>query len=231
MGGWPQEWKCRIVRATYAVDHEHDDNSYKVVMAHLNKADKNRNLSDAPPPDDSAGEAHAIYKTYLQDLLQESESESELEEESDDESLAYSASSDSESSVDTKSVRRALNEKEKKKLAREAAAKKKEEEKTKKAKAKEAKAAKEQAKKDKKKKKKKKEKGVVNSDCKYCATHRRFGSHSDVPKKKCRVNPKAKVWRPKWVCDLLDVKYIKRELFTEENVGYPPLEDSDALSG
>ena len=118
---------------------------------------------------------------------------------------------------------------EKKKLAREAAAKKKkkEEEKAKKAKAKE---AKEQAKKDKKKKKKEK-KGVVNADCKHCTTHRRFGSHPDVPEKKGRFNPKAKVWRPKWVCDLLDVKYIKRELFTEENGGYPPLEDSDASSG
>lgn len=228
-GSWADDLKngFRTVRSLYAVDHEHNDDSYKVVMEHLNKADKNRNLSDAPPPDNSAGEAHAVYDTYLQDLLQESESESELEEESDDESVAYSASSDSESSVDTKSARCAIKEKEKKKLAREAAAKKKkkEEEKAKKAKAKEAK----EAKKD--KKKKKKEKGVVNKDCKHCTTHRRFGSHPDVPEKKCRFNPKAKVWRPKWVCDLIEVKYIKRELFSEEDGGYPPLEDSDASSG
>ena len=49
-GTWADDlrYEFRNVRALYAVDHEHDDALYKVVLEHLNKADKKRNTSAMP---------------------------------------------------------------------------------------------------------------------------------------------------------------------------------------
>ena len=47
--------------------------------------------------------------------------------------------------------------------------------------------------------------------CKYCAKHGGNGYAHAVPKKiphdKCNFNPKYKGWRPKWVCNKLEIKY------------------------
>ena len=223
-GQWADDLKesFRTIRNKYDADHVHDDTTYKEVLAELFQADKNRTISDAPAPDtEAAEEVNSVYETFINEYLEESETE---DEESVAESAYSAASSDSESSADTKSARRALKKKEKEKKARKAAEKKK--------------------KKEKKQKRTRltvagnKVKGTshgkgkkVNRDCKHCTTHRRWGSHPDTPEKKCRFNPKAKVWRPKWVADLLGVEYKTRDLFTEENGGYPPIDESDASSG
>ena len=143
---------------------------------------------------------YVAHESYINTFLEESDTESEDELE-----RAFAVNSDTESedsSVDTKAARRdALKDKKKK----EAAAIKKKKEAT-----------------------APKKKGTVNRDCKHCKTHRRWAKHPNIPEKKCRFNPKAKVWRPKWVAELLDVEYKTRDLFTEENGGYPPLDESDA---
>ena len=145
--------------------------------------------------------------SYINDLLEESDTEDEVEEESVIES-AYSTSSYSESSVDSKSARHALKEKEKK--ARKLA---------------------EQMKKSKKKKAKEEQSKTVNLHCKHCTKHRRRGSHPAIPEKKYRFNLKAKVLRQKWISDLLGLEYKGRDIFSEEDTGYPPLEEADASSG
>jgi hypothetical protein len=47
--------------------------------------------------------------------------------------------------------------------------------------------------------------------CKYCAKHDGNGYAHAVPKNiphdKCNVNPKFKGWRPKWVCDRLEIAH------------------------
>ena len=215
-GLWAVDFKdsLKAIRGKYPTTFVHDVNSIKFIMEEMATADENRNLSDAPPPEEMKDVEEANYvahESYINTFLEESDTESEDELE-----RAFAVNSDTESedsSVDTKAARRdALKKKKKKKAA---------------------------ALKDKKKKeaaaiKKKKEatapkkKGTVNRDCKHCKTHRRWAKHPNIPEKKCRFNPKAKVWRPKWVAELLDVEYKTRDLFTEENGGYPPLDESDA---
>jgi hypothetical protein len=215
-GAWAEDLKdgFRTIRNKYDSDHQHDDTSYQDVLAELFKADKNRTITDAPPPEAVAEDAHEAYESFLDDYLDESETEDE--EEASVAESAYSASSDdSESSADTKAERRATKKKEEKKKARKAAEKKK----------------KEKARKAAEKKKKTTREKKINKDCKHCTAQRRWGTHPETPEKKCRFNPKAKVWRPKWTADLIGVEYKTRDLFTEENGGYPPIEDSDASSG
>ena len=51
--------------------------------------------------------------------------------------------------------------------------------------------------------------------CKHCAKHGGNGyvhaEPKNIPHDKCNFNPKYKGWRPKWVCDKLEIKYKEWE--------------------
>ncbi len=53
--------------------------------------------------------------------------------------------------------------------------------------------------------------------CKFCAKHGGNGyAHAatkNISHDKCNCNPKYKGWRPKWVCDKLEIKYKEWENF------------------
>ena len=65
--------------------------------------------------------------------------------------------------------------------------------------------------------KKDEEREQNSTGCKYCTKHGGNGYAHAVPKNiphdKCNVNPKYKGWRPKWVCDKLEIKYKEWDKF------------------
>lgn len=68
----------------------------------------------------------------------------------------------------------------------------------------------------------------VNTDCPACAEYKRRRRHPNVPNDKCFWNKKYKGFRPKWICDEMEVKYKGRHKFSADMGGYPSdSEDSE----
>jgi hypothetical protein len=65
----------------------------------------------------------------------------------------------------------------------------------------------------------------INKDCPHCTEYKRRKKHPNVPNEQCFWNKKYKGFRPKWICDEMDVKYAGRHKFSSDMGGYPS--DSD----
>ena len=66
-----------------------------------------------------------------------------------------------------------------------------------------------------------KEKKKKKNNCPHCKKFNRCRPHPNVPKDKCFWNKKYKGWRPRMVCDKLEVKFKPRSKFTAKLGGYP----------
>ena len=49
--------------------------------------------------------------------------------------------------------------------------------------------------------------------CKHCKKYKRRNQHPEYPATKCFWNKPVAMWRPKWVCDEMEIKYKPRHLF------------------
>jgi hypothetical protein len=66
-----------------------------------------------------------------------------------------------------------------------------------------------------------KEKKKEKNNCPYCKKFNRRCPHPNVPKDKCFWNKKYKGWRPRMVCNELEVDFKPRSKFTAKLGGYP----------
>ena len=66
-----------------------------------------------------------------------------------------------------------------------------------------------------------KEKKRKKSDCPHCKKFNQCRPQPNVPKDKCLWNKKNKGWRPRTVCDKLEVEFKPRSKFTAKLGGYP----------
>ena len=169
-----------------------------------------RTLKDAPAPDeDQDGAANAVSESYsyLSKLMQgagpgdEASRASRYDTESaydTDYETANGATSDSDSSYGERaSRRRAEKEKQKRRKAK-------------------AKKEKERGRRD----------GAKN-DCPHCKKYKRRAPHPKTPNEKCFWNKEYKGWRPKAVCDEMEMKFIPRHKLSEAMGGYPSDTDEE----
>eukprot|EP00956_Cyclotella_meneghiniana_P023639 scaffold46450_cov37-Cyclotella_meneghiniana.AAC.1 len=52
-----------------------------------------------------------------------------------------------------------------------------------------------------------------NNPCKHCKKYHRRNQHPDYPVNKCFWNKPVAMWRPKWVCDEMEIAYKPRHIF------------------
>lgn len=65
----------------------------------------------------------------------------------------------------------------------------------------------------------------INKACPHCTKYKRRTTHDNIPNDKCHWNKNYKGFRPKWICDEMDLKYVGRHEFSSDMGGYPS--DSD----
>lgn len=64
--------------------------------------------------------------------------------------------------------------------------------------------------------------------CKHCRRFDRWRQHLNIPAEQCFYNQKYKRWRPRLVCDEMDIPFKPRDHFPAETSGASDLEESGA---
>jgi hypothetical protein len=54
-----------------------------------------------------------------------------------------------------------------------------------------------------------------HNPCKHCKKFKRRNQHPDYPPEQCFWNTKMLAWRPRWVCDEMEIKYKPRHTFED----------------
>ena len=184
----------QTIRKSYPYNHVHDATSLQTILKELSGADGVRELKEAPTP--STGAAHSVTEavTYLQSMMA-GDTDSEYSE------SALGASTDSDSSEESRlSKSRSGRDKKKKHSGRD---------------------------KKKKKKDKDEERKDKKNDCPHCKKFHRKKPHKAEPEK-CMWNKKYKGYRFKSICDELEVAFKPRHTFSHELGGYAETKESDS---
>ena len=183
----------RNIRSKYPLNHEHDEASIKEVAAELAKADALRNLADA---EDLAGHAKSVSDTLTQltDLMHDDglSVASEFSQ-----GTAAAAGSDAES-TSGRSRRSAKGKGGKGGRGRET---------TRRRSTSPSSRSQSNAPKDSWKK----------NPCKWCKKYKRRNQHPNYTEGQCFFNPKFDKWRPQWVCTEIEVPYVPRHKFDDED--------------
>jgi hypothetical protein len=186
-----------IIRTTYAYNYKHNKVSLKVILAELAKAHLVRTLKDAPPPGTAMANLVADTIKQLKTMTGDILHEQYNE---DDTVLGYNTESAFGATTDDSSVDTKSRKSKRKKKGRKA------------------KDTDEAGAKETKKKKK--------NDCPHCKKFNRRRPHPNILKEKCFWNKKYKGYRPRTVCDELEIKFKPQSKFTAKLGGHTS-EDSE----
>jgi hypothetical protein len=198
----------RTIRRDNPHNKKHDAASIDAMAKALALADQVRTLRDARPITLSPkGIANAVRDEFahLDALVQMGY------EDTDDEGTAAAADSDSEDSGTASRVsRKSAKEKEKEKEKKAKAAKAK--------KAKERGRAKDRGSKDRNDRSRSKgpEPKWQDNPCPHCRQYKRRNKHPNVATKDCQWNDDFEGWRPRFICDEMELDYVPKYKFDDE---------------
>ena len=179
------------IRKQYPHGTTHTTTSLQVIMTELTAADNARDPSNAPAPTKSS--AYAANEAFDNSSIATDPLNylSSLMQDTDYEESAFGATNNSDSSIESKkSTKSTTRNKPNRRGGRS----------------------------------KSKDRGTKtpatsdkwqNNPCKHCKKFKRRNQHPDYPTEQCFWNTKMLAWRPRWVCDEMEVKYKPRHTFED----------------
>jgi len=176
----------RTLRRTFTYNHKHDATSFETILKALAEADEVRNLKDAPPPSEHQANALSDSMSYLTKLMQDTMVEEDATTYSGYET-ANAATSDSDSSYDTKRSKKKSKKKKKKDTKKSKG--RKSEERT----------------------------SYKDNPCKHCRKFKCRKQHKGLSEDKCFWNKKYNGWRPKSICDEMEIPFKPRHKFPDSD--------------
>ena len=198
----------RTIKAKYRYDHTHDTASIKEILKVLSGADEARDRRKAPAP----GEKAEMVSQGLEHLRQLIQRQPSLSSDSSDTESAY-ATTDSEDGGQSRGRSKGRRKSDKKTTRKSTPSPSTSRSPSPPAKGRSR--SKHRTKSSDGTKDEERERNPTG--CKYCAKHGGNGFAHAAPKNithdKCNFNPKYKGWRPKWVCDKMEIKYKEWDKF------------------
>ena len=176
------------LRKRYPYSTVHNATTLQAILSELTPADNTRDPSKAPAP--STATAYAVHdeaSINSNNIATDSLTLlSNFMQDADFEEAAYAAN-DSDSSIDTKKSAKSI------------------------------KTTKRSKSKGRGRRGNSKDKAITGTwqenPCKHCKKYKRRNQHPEYPATKCFWNKPVAMWRPKWVCDEMEIKYKPRHLF------------------
>ena len=198
----------RTIKAKYRYDHTHDTASIKEILKVLSGADEARDRRKAPAP----GEKAEMVSQGLEHLRQLIQRQPSLSSDSSDTESAY-ATTDSEDGGQSRGRSKGRRKSDKKTTRKSTPSPSTSRSPSPPAKGRSR--SKHRTKSSDGTKDEERERNPTG--CKYCAKHGGNGFAHAAPKNithdKCNFSPKCKGWRPKWVCDKMEIKYKEWDKF------------------
>ena len=179
----------RSLRQTYRYDFQHNNTSIADIMAQLTAADSLRDPADAPAPESARAvtDSMALLSEFVHDM--------NLPTNFDEQALGVNGS-DSDSSHDTKRSPRTSRRGEQRNNSRD---------------------SRRRARHHSQSRDRKPPTRWQDNPCKHCQKFKRRTPHPNTPSKDCFWNPKLKVFRPRAVCDEMELPYVPRYKFDSDS--------------
>lgn len=179
------------IRKQYPHGTTHTATSLQAIMTELTAADNARDPSNAPAPSKAAAYAAEAFDNSTVGTDPLTYLSSFLQDDESTQESAFGATIDSDSSIETKKSTKST--KSNKSTRRGGRSKSK----------------------DRGTKPKAPSDTWQNNPCKHCKKFKRRNQHPEYPTEQCFWNTKRVAWRPKWVCDEMEISYKPRHKFED----------------